>query len=77
MIRALSLNAASDQLAKTGGAQLGHLVAEYQEANPEAKLTPAEVQAAVEYGQRLTVDQAVEYALAGSPAVVTSKAALP
>ena len=67
MIRALRLNTASDQLAKTGGAELGHLVAEYQEANPEAKLTPAEVQAAVEYGQRLTVDQAVEYALAGSP----------
>jgi hypothetical protein len=64
-------------MAKTGGAQLGRLVAEFREARTEAKLTPAEVQAAVEYGQRLTVDQAVEYALAGPPAPATSKAARP
>ena len=62
--RSVSLNAAADRLAHTGGAGLGSLGARITAIMPDTSaLEPAAVEAAMVEGGRMTVDQAVAYAL--------------
>jgi predicted ATPase/class 3 adenylate cyclase len=63
-LRAMTLNSAADKLAHTGGTALGSLGARITAINPDTSaLDPAEVEAAVIEGGRMTVDEAVAYAL--------------
>ncbi len=69
VLRAVRLDAASLRLADVGGAQLGSLAGRIEEGRPDASsLDPVAVAAAVEEGRRMSVEQAVEYALAGTTA---------
>ena len=63
-LRAVRLNAAADRLARTGGTGLGSLEARITAVAPDTSaLDPAAVEAASAEGERLTVDEAVAYAL--------------
>ncbi len=64
LLRSVSLNAAADRLAHTGGTGLGSLGARITAIMPDTSaLEPAAVEAAMVEGGRMTVDQAVAYAL--------------
>ena len=63
-LRAVRLNAASDRLATSGGTGLGQMATGIISVIPDvAGLDPAVVEAAAAEGGRMTVDQAVAYAL--------------
>jgi predicted ATPase/class 3 adenylate cyclase len=67
-LRSIRLMAASDRLGETGGAQLGTMVATIDELRPDTTaLDQAAIDAAVAEGRRMTVDEAVAYALSVSP----------
>jgi predicted ATPase/class 3 adenylate cyclase len=69
ILRAVRLDAASLRLADVGGVQLGTLTGRIEEGRPDASsLDQGAVQAAIDEGRRMSVEQAVEYALAGVPA---------
>lgn len=64
LLRAIRLNAASERLANVGGTGLGNEIRRMEETYPEvAALDPVDVQTAIEAGEGMSVDQAVEYAL--------------
>jgi predicted ATPase/class 3 adenylate cyclase len=70
-LRSIRITAASDRLAEAGGAQLGAMVATIDDLRPDTTaLDPAVVEAAIAEGRRMTVDEAVAYALSGDPARV-------
>jgi len=63
-VRAVRLNAASDRLATAGGTALGQMATGIISVVPDVTgIDPAEVEAAAAEGGRMTVDQAVAYAL--------------
>ncbi|MFI5259484.1 MAG: ATP-binding protein [Candidatus Limnocylindrales bacterium] len=63
-LRAIRLIAVSDRLAHTGGAELATVVARVEELQPNLEaLDPAAARAALAEGERMTVDEAVAYAL--------------
>jgi predicted ATPase/class 3 adenylate cyclase len=73
MLRAIRLNAASELMASTGGTGLGELFHRQEQTYREvAALDPADVAAAIEEGQRMSVQEAVEYAVTETPASPTS-----
>jgi hypothetical protein len=73
LLRAVRLMAASEQLASVGGTGLGSLFHRLERTYPEvASLDPAAVQAAIDVGRRMSVPEAVDYALSGSPSPVLS-----
>ncbi|MGD0123697.1 MAG: adenylate/guanylate cyclase domain-containing protein [Candidatus Limnocylindrales bacterium] len=64
ILRAVRLSSAADRLAHTGGTQLGSVSEQTTAIHPDTSaLDPAEVEAAVTEGARMTVDEAVAYAL--------------
>jgi predicted ATPase/class 3 adenylate cyclase len=63
LLRSIRLNAAADRLAHTGGAQLGMMVSTQEPRPDEGALDRAAVQAAIAEGERMTMDEAVAYAL--------------
>ena len=70
--RAVTLKAASEKLATSGGTGLGNLFHKLEETFAgAAALDPAELQASIDAGLAMTVEQAVEYALL--PASVASQ----
>jgi len=78
LLRAIRLNAASERLASVGGTGLSAVTRQFEEAGTEdVKLDPADVQAAIDAGRAMTVDQAVEYALGGSTALTATMGAQP
>jgi tetratricopeptide (TPR) repeat protein len=78
LLRAIRLNAASERLASVGGTGLSAVTRQFEEASTEdVKLDPADVQAAIDAGRAMTVDQAVEYALGGSTALTATMGAQP
>jgi predicted ATPase/class 3 adenylate cyclase len=79
-VRAVVLDAASLRIADVGGILLGAVVGREAEGRPEVSASDpaaaaAATQAAIDKGRSMTVDQAVEYALARTPAVASSSAA--
>jgi len=65
LLRSVRLSAASDRLADVGGVQLGTLVSTHDEMRASTEgLDREAVEAAVADGRRMTVDEAVAYALA-------------
>ena len=67
-LRAVSLNAASDRLAATGGTGLGQLSSGIISIVPDTTgLDPAAVEAAAEEGRRMSVEETVAYALSEGP----------
>lgn len=76
--RAITLKAASERLAASGGTGLGNLFHTMEKTYVGvAALDPAEVQVSIDAGLAMTVDQAVEYALSSAPSPSPSPAALP
>jgi len=66
--RAVRLKAASERLATAGGTGLGNLFHELEQTYAGIQtMDPVDLQAAVESGLALTVEQAVEYALIPTP----------
>jgi tetratricopeptide (TPR) repeat protein len=66
--RAVRLKAASERLATAGGTGLGNLFHELEQTYAGIQtLDPVDLQAAVESGLAMTVEQAVEYALIATP----------
>jgi predicted ATPase/class 3 adenylate cyclase len=63
VLRSIRLDAAADRLAHTGGAQLGTMVGSQEPRPDKSALDPAAIQAAIADGERMTMDQAVAYAL--------------
>jgi predicted ATPase/class 3 adenylate cyclase len=64
LLRAVRINSAADKLARTGGAALGSLGTRITAIMPDiSSLDPADVEVASAEGERMTVDQAVAYAL--------------
>ncbi|MGA3029691.1 MAG: adenylate/guanylate cyclase domain-containing protein [Candidatus Limnocylindrales bacterium] len=64
LLRAVRLSAAADRLARTGGTELGSLTERTTAVHPDtSSLDPADVEAALSEGGRMTVDAAVAYAL--------------
>jgi predicted ATPase/class 3 adenylate cyclase len=73
ILRAIVLDAASLRIADVGGAMLGSMVGRAEEGPPETgSLDQGAVQAAIDEGRRMSVEQAVDYALAGVPATSAS-----
>jgi predicted ATPase len=71
VFRSISLDAASVRIAETGGAMLGPMVSRVEEGRAQTDaLDPAAVQAAIDEGAAMTLDQAIAYALDRSPAAV-------
>lgn len=63
-LRAVRLNAAAERMASTGGTGLGALATGIISAAPDLTgIEPAEVEAAAAAGGRMTVDEAVAYAM--------------
>lgn len=78
MLRAVTLMAASERLASTGGTGLGSLFHRLERTYPEvASLDPNEVQAAIDLGANMTIDQAVEYSLSTETALEPSPVVRP
>lgn len=73
VLRAVRLDAASLRLADVGGVQLGSLAGRIEEGRPDVRsIDPAAVAAAIDEGRRMSVEQAVEYALAGTAGLSTT-----
>jgi predicted ATPase/class 3 adenylate cyclase len=78
LLRSVTLMAASERLASTGGTGLGSLFHRLERTYPEvASLDPTEVQAAIDLGANMTIDQAVEYSLSTAPAAATTPTVRP
>jgi tetratricopeptide (TPR) repeat protein len=78
LARAIRLKAASERLADAGGTGLGNLFHTMEKTYLEvARLAPVEVQAAIESGLAMTVEQAVAYALGYVPALAALPASKP
>jgi hypothetical protein len=69
LLRAVRLKVASEKLATSGGTGLGNLFHKLEETYSGVEaLDPGDLKAAIERGLAMSVDQAVEYALALAPA---------
>ena len=67
-----------DAARPAGGTGLTSITRQFEEADTEdAKLDPAEFEAAVDVGRGMTATQAVEYALGGSTAAIATIGAQP
>jgi predicted ATPase/class 3 adenylate cyclase len=78
LLRAIRLKAASERLADAGGTGLGNLFHTMEKTYAQvATLDPSQVQAAIDAGLAMTVDQAVEYALGHVPAPAAGPASRP
>jgi tetratricopeptide (TPR) repeat protein len=78
VLRAIRLDAASLRLAGVGGVLLGSLAGRIEEGRPDASaLDPAAVQAVIDEGRAMSMDEAVSYALTSTPAVSTARADRP
>ena len=77
VLRAARLSSASDRLADTGGAMLGTLVSEFEDANAaQAGMDQTVVEAAREEGRRMSVEEAVQYAFAETASVANVGASM-
>jgi predicted ATPase len=78
LLRAVRLDAASERMASAGGTGLGNITRKFEETYPDvATLDPAEVQAAVDAGLQMTIDESVEYALRGATALAATPVVAP
>jgi tetratricopeptide (TPR) repeat protein len=78
LLRAIRLRAASERLADAGGTGLGNLFHTMEKTWAQvATLDPSQVQAAIDAGLAMTVDQAVEYALGHVPAAAALSSSQP
>ena len=69
LLKAVSLKVASEKLATSGGTGLANLFHQLEETYSGVDaLDPVDLKAAIERGLAMSVDQAVEYALAPAPA---------
>jgi predicted ATPase/class 3 adenylate cyclase len=78
VLRSIRLDAASLRLADVGGVMLGSTAGRVEEGRPDtASLDQTEVAAAIDEGRRMSVEQAVEYALSGTTSATISASPAP